>query len=242
MKHLSLLAGSALALGCLSIPAAMAGDAAAPLKTNKERYSYAVGQQIGTQVQPLTDNLDSQTFIRGLKDVLEKKPPVMTPEQMTQARTEFRDVLQKDMEQKNMQSAEKNQKKGTAFLAENGKKPGVTTTASGLQYEVLTPGSGPKPKATDQVKVHYHGTLLDGTVFDSSIVRKEPVTFPLNRVIPGWTEGVQLMPVGGKYRFVIPSKLAYGPKGAPPKIEPESTLIFEVELLEIVGDKAPEKK
>ncbi|MBF0214746.1 MAG: FKBP-type peptidyl-prolyl cis-trans isomerase [Magnetococcales bacterium] len=238
MKHLSFLASSALLLGWLAIPTAMAGDPPSTLKTSKERYSYAMGQQIATQIQPLTETLDVTTFIRGIQDLLSNKPPLLTPEQMNQARNEFRELLQKEMAQKNQQ----NQKKGTDFLAENGKKKGVTTTASGLQYEILTPGTGAKPKATDQVKVHYHGTLIDGTVFDSSVVRKEPVTFPLDKVIPGWTEGVQLMNVGSKYRFVIPAKLAYGAKGAPPKIEPESTLIFEVELLEIVTGKAAEKK
>jgi hypothetical protein len=119
-----------------------------------------------------------------------------------------------------------------AFLAENGKKAGVTTTASGLQYEVLKQGTGAKPAATDTVKVHYEGKLLDGTVFDSSVQRGEPVSFPLNRVIPGWTEGVQLMTVGSKYKFVIPSELAYGDQGAGP-IPPHSVLQFEVELLSI---------
>ncbi|MEM6916565.1 MAG: FKBP-type peptidyl-prolyl cis-trans isomerase, partial [Verrucomicrobiota bacterium] len=122
---------------------------------------------------------------------------------------------------------------GQEFLDENAKKEGVEITESGLQYEVLEEGDGPKPSATDNVTVHYHGTLIDGTVFDSSVDRGSPASFPLNRVIPGWTEGVQLMPVGSKFRFTIPYDLAYGERGSPPKIEPYSTLIFEVELLEI---------
>jgi FKBP-type peptidyl-prolyl cis-trans isomerase len=125
------------------------------------------------------------------------------------------------------------QEKGVAFMIENGKKAGVTTTASGLQYEVLKQGSGAKPAATDTVKVHYEGKLLDGSVFDSSIQRGEPVSFPLNRVIAGWTEGVQLMPVGSKFKFTIPAALAYGDQGAGP-IPPHSVLQFDVELLEIV--------
>lgn len=123
--------------------------------------------------------------------------------------------------------------KAAAFLAENAKKAGVKTTASGLQYEVITEGKGARPKATDQVKVHYEGKLVDGTVFDSSVKRGEPVTFPLNQVIPGWTEGVQLMTVGSKYRLVIPAALGYGEQGAGP-IPPNAVLVFEVELLDIV--------
>jgi len=122
---------------------------------------------------------------------------------------------------------------GQAFLAENGKKEGITTTASGLQYKVLTEGTGKKPKATDTVKVHYRGTLLDGTEFDSSYKRKEPIEFGLNQVIRGWTEGVQLMSEGSKYEFYIPSNLAYGPRGAGGDIGPDETLIFEVELLAV---------
>ena len=131
-------------------------------------------------------------------------------------------------------NAGKKKEDGIKFLAENGKKKGVTTTASGLQYEVLKEGTGPKPLATDQVNVHYHGTLIDGKVFDSSVERGEPITFPLQGVIKGWTEGVQLMPVGSKWRFTIPSDLAYGDQGAGEDIGPGETLIFDVELLGIV--------
>lgn len=220
-----------LLAGWLFLPASTLAD---ELKSPKERHSYAVGQQIGSQILQIADTLEMRAFLLGLNDQIEKKPARLTEEQIVQAMNEYREVAQKEREQKSKSAAENNKKKGAAYLAENGKKKGVATTSSGLQYEVLTPGNGPKPKADDQVKVHYHGTLLDGAVFDSSVARKEPVTFPLNRVIPGWTEGVQLMPVGAKYRFVIPASLAYGHMGAPPKIEPESTLIFEVELLEIV--------
>ena len=122
---------------------------------------------------------------------------------------------------------------GERFLEENGARPEVTTTESGLQYEIIKPGSGIRPTATSNVKVHYHGTLIDGTVFDSSVERGETISFPLNRVIPGWTEGVQLMPLGAKYRFYIPFDLAYGAQGSPPKIPPYSALIFDVELFEI---------
>lgn len=242
MKPITLVASVLFLMGLLVLPVAQAADkAAAPMKTSKEKYSYAVGLQIGSQVQQITDSMDMKAFMQGLQDFLAKKPSQLTPEEINQAKADFRDVVQKEVEKKNQQAAEKNQKKGTEYLKTNGAKKGVTTTASGLQYEVLTAGTGAKPKATDQVKVHYHGTLLDGVVFDSSVARKEPITLPLNRVIPGWTEGVQLMPVGSKYRFVVPATLAYGSKGAPPKIEPESTLIFEIELLEIVSDKVQDK-
>ncbi|MBF0261845.1 MAG: FKBP-type peptidyl-prolyl cis-trans isomerase [Magnetococcales bacterium] len=241
MKPVSLLAASALLfVGLTAAPVGAqekSGADASGFKSSKERYSYAVGLQIGEQVKQITNALDMSAFMSGMKDTLDGKPPRLTPEQVEKAKAEFRDIVRKEVEQKQQSAASQNAKLGSDYLATNAKKKGVTTTASGLQYEVLKEASGPKPKATDQVKVHYHGTLLDGTVFDSSVARKEPVTFPLNRVIPGWTEGVQLMPAGSKYRFVIPSKLAYGAQGAPPKIEPESTLIFEVELLEIVGDK-----
>ena len=136
-------------------------------------------------------------------------------------------------------AAEENIKLGEEYLAENAKKEGVTVTDSGLQYEVLQEGTGKSPTATDQVKVHYHGTLIDGTVFDSSVERDEPVTFPLNRVIPGWTEGVQLMKEGAKFRFVIPAELAYGERSTG-LITPNSTLIFDVELLEVVDDSEAE--
>ena len=141
--------------------------------------------------------------------------------------------FQKVMQQKQNSIMDKEKAKGAAFLAENKKKEGVVETASGLQYKVVKMGTGAKPTATDKVKVHYHGTLLDGTVFDSSVERGQPITFPLNQVIAGWTEGVQLMPVGSKFIFYIPSNLAYGDRAAGDKIKPGSTLIFEVELLDI---------
>src|SRR5438874_7723429 len=147
----------------------------------------------------------------------------------------FQQEMMAKGETKNKADAEKNQKAGDAFLAENARKEGVKTTASGLQYKVLKSGSGASPKKTDSVKVHYHGTLIDGKVFDSSVQRGEPVTFQVGGVIPGWVEALQLMPVGSKWKLFIPSKLAYAERGAGRDIGPNSALIFEVELLSIGG-------
>jgi FKBP-type peptidyl-prolyl cis-trans isomerase FklB len=147
--------------------------------------------------------------------------------------SEYLQAKQAEKAKENAKKFEANIATGKKFLEDNKKRPGVVTTASGLQYEVMKAGTGAKPAATDQVTVHYEGTLLDGSIFDSSVKRGQPATFPLNRVIPGWTEGVQLMQVGSKYKFFIPSELAYGDQGAGEDIAPHSTLIFEVELLKI---------
>jgi len=176
--------------------------------------------------------IDLAQFNEAFKAVVEKKEPILSEDEVSAAFAEN----QKTLDAKNASGPDKeNLEKGAAFLAGNAKKEGVKTTASGLQYEVIKAGDGPKPKATDEVKVHYHGTLIDGKVFDSSVDRGEPTEFPLNRVIPGWTEGVQLMPKGAKYRFFIPYDLAYGERGAGADIKPYSALIFEVELLDILG-------
>jgi FKBP-type peptidyl-prolyl cis-trans isomerase FklB len=166
---------------------------------------------------------------RAIKDVLGDKKPQLTQDEMQKVMETFQ---QKQME-KQMAAGDKNEKAGQDFLAANKKKEGVTETASGLQYKVVKPGSGDKAKATDTVVVHYKGTLINGTEFDSSYKRNEPATFPVNRVIPGWTEALQLMNVGSKYQLAIPSKLAYGQRGAGGAIGPNETLLFDVELIEI---------
>ncbi|MEC7283749.1 MAG: FKBP-type peptidyl-prolyl cis-trans isomerase, partial [Pseudomonadota bacterium] len=173
-----------------------------------------------------------QGFKDGLNDTLK-----FTPEQIQQIAQQGEEVLRAKQQEMAEQAAEKNIEAGLAYLEENGKKEGVVTTESGLQYEVLEEGEGASPEATDMVKVHYRGTLLDGTEFDSSYKRGEPAEFPLNRVISGWTEGVQLMKEGAKYRFHIPSELAYGARSTG-AITPNSTLIFDVELLEVVKPEA----
>jgi FKBP-type peptidyl-prolyl cis-trans isomerase len=188
--------------------------------------SYALGMLIGTSIKSTGIAIDPDAFLLGLKDYLAGKPTKFTNEQ---AQAAVQAAVQAAAEKKGAA----NLAEGKAFLEANRKKPGVLATASGLQYLVLTAGKGAKPKSSDTVTVNYEGKLLDGTVFDSSFSRNEPASFPLDGVIPGWTEGVQLMPVGSKYRFFVPSELAYGEQGAGGAIGPNAVLIFEVELLSI---------
>lgn len=203
------------------------------LDSDKAKFSYAIGMDIGKNLQNFGSNIETDVLIAALKASLEGKESRIPAEESKQIIQAF---LTKQAEEKAAEqkiAGEHNKAAGLKFLAENGKKEGVTTTASGLQYEVIKQGDGAKPKATDKVKVHYRGTLLNGDEFDSSYKRGQPISFPLNGVIPGWTEGVQLMNVGSTFKFAIPSELAYGDRGAGPQIGPGATLIFEVELLGI---------
>lgn len=201
----------------------------AKLETNVDKMSYGIGLSMGRSVknQPIEVNADA--IIVGLQDALAEKDQRIDEETI---RTAFAAVRDEAMA-KQAKEAEENIQKGKDFLAENAKKEGVVTTASGLQYQVLTEGKGDMPKADDTVTVNYHGTLTDNTVFDSSVDRGEPATFRVNQVIPGWTEALQLMKVGEKVRLYIPSELAYGDRSPSPKIPGNSVLIFEVELLSI---------
>jgi FKBP-type peptidyl-prolyl cis-trans isomerase len=206
-------------------------------KPSKADSSYAFGMAIGTSLKQTGVSLDYAAFTKGLKDVLEGKKTKVTMEEASgQIQTAVADAGEKLA----ADAIEKEKK----FLADNGKKPNIKTTASGLQYEVITEGTGLKPLPTDTVKVNYIGTLVggDGKPFDSTVDRGEPAVFPLNQVIPGWQEAIQLMPVGGKYRFFIPSELAYGAQGAAGVIGPNATLIFEVDLIGIEPPAAPAKK
>jgi FKBP-type peptidyl-prolyl cis-trans isomerase len=218
-----------LALGTFVIMPAHAADSKkSGLDTDKKKLSYTIGQQIGGQLKSQGVELDAATFASSIQDALSGKKPKLSNEEMQAAMAKAREAHQAKSEVE----GKENKAKGDKFLSENKSKPDVKSTASGLQYQILTEGSGASPKETDTVKVHYKGTLLDGTQFDSSYERKEPAEFPLKGVIRGWTEGLQLMKVGGKMRLFVPSDLAYGPQGRP-GIPPNSVLIFEVELLEI---------
>lgn len=203
-------------------------------KTEEEKTFYAIGTMFGqrlTQLQMSDAELDAMA--QGLKDAAKNEKQKVDP---MAYQAKIQEMFKTRMEKMALDV----KKKGTEFIENFVKKEGATKTASGLAYKHVTEGKGASPKETDIVKVHYHGTLTDGTVFDSSKERGQPVEFPLNRVIKGWTEGVQLMKIGGKTRFVIPSDLAYGDAGAPPKIKGGDTLVFEVELLEIKkGETAP---
>ncbi len=220
---LSLTLGSASAQDAKPAPKAEGAD---ELKDLKAKTSYSVGYQVGKNLKAASIDVDPAIIARAVADAMAGSKSLLTEAEMEAA------MRSAQVEAQRM-AGEKGRKEGEAYLAKNKAKPGVTTTASGLQYEVLREGKGAKPKASDAVKVHYAGTLLDGTEFDSSYKRGEPISFPLSNVIPGWTEGVQLMKVGSKFRFTIPSNLAYGAKGSPPKIPPNSALIFDVELLGI---------
>lgn len=197
------------------------------------KVAYSFGYLMGKSNREVVTDLDTNAFVSGFQEGYGNKAPQLTEEQMRSTILEYKKNRDAEEMKKTQALASENTAKGTAFLAENAKKPGIKTTASGLQYEVLKEGTGAQPVATDQVSVNYEGTLIDGTVFDSSYARNEPVTFPLNQVIGGWTEGVQLMKVGSVYKFYIPSNLAYGENGAGP-IPPNSVLIFKIELLKIV--------
>lgn len=205
---------------------------AVELKTEEQKVSYSLGLMIGEQLKSIP-NLDFSAFNAAVLAVYKDKKVEMTPAEVREVMTAF-DKKQREEQLKKFNAlSEENLKKGQQFLADNGKKSGVETTESGLQYKELKAGDGTSPKATDTVKVHYRGTLIDGTEFDSSYARNEPVSFPLNGVIPGWTEGLQLMKEGGKAQLVIPAKLAYGPGGMSEAIGPNETLIFEIELLKV---------
>jgi len=205
---------------------------AAELDTDAKKLGYIIGMDIGKSLREQGTEVDLDSLIDAVRATYKGEKLAMTPEEAAQVRQDYIQKRQAEQEAEAAVAGETNLVAGQQFLAENASKEGVQTTASGLQYKVETMGTGPKPAATDTVKVHYRGTLLDGTEFDSSYSRNEPISFGLNRVIAGWTEGVQLMPVGSKFMFYIAPDLAYGEGGGGP-IPPNSTLVFEVELLAI---------
>lgn len=227
-----LLVSSLLFIGCNSNSGS---SGSASLESKVDSVSYSLGYQNGQflKQRSMTD-VDPELLKAGLEDALEEQDAQLSDAEMQQVVRSFQMEAQKKAQQQKVKEAEENKKKGEDFLAENKEKEGVKVTDSGLQYKVLEEGSGVSPDTTDKVRVNYKGTLIDGTVFDSSYERGEPVTFPLNRVIPGWTQGLQLMKEGAKYKFFIPGDLAYG-QNPPPRspIGPNETLIFEVELLKV---------
>jgi len=214
----------AIVLVAVSLPGLAAEKA--ELKTDQEKNGYSVGYDIGRSVKTQLGDVDTDAMTRGLKDAIGGVAPALSDQEMQQRFLTMRQEAAAKV-------AEKNKKDGEAFLAKNKGAKGVKTTASGLQYKVVTAGKGPQPKPGDTVTVNYRGTLIDGTEFDSSYKRGQPATFPLQGVIPGWTEALQLMKEGSKWMLYIPANLAYGERSAGPQIGPNSTLIFEVELLSI---------
>ncbi|ENW06154.1 FKBP-type peptidyl-prolyl cis-trans isomerase [Acinetobacter beijerinckii] len=199
----------------------------------KDQLGYSYGYLMGKGSAETLKDLNIETFIQGLQEAVNDKAPSLTDEDMAKVLNQYKKRLEAKQLVEFQELAQKNDQAGKSFLAENAKKSDISTTKSGLQYQVLQQGTGKSPKATSTVKVNYEGRLLDGTVFDSSIARNHPVDFKLNQVIAGWTEGVQTMKEGGKSRFFIPSTLAYGEVGAGDAIGPNSTLIFDIELLEV---------
>jgi FKBP-type peptidyl-prolyl cis-trans isomerase FklB len=229
MKHFIVIVSASL----LVLP--LFGQEKSPqLKDQKDKVSYSIGMNIGFNLSRQKVDINPDILAAGIKDAMVGKPQ-LTPDQVKEIMAQF----EKDMEQKQKQAGDKNKTEGAKFLEENKKKPGVKTTASGLEYKSIKEGTGAQPKPTDTVTVNYRGTLIDGTEFDSSYKRGQPATFPLNGVIKGWTEALQLMKAGSKYQLVVPSELAYGERSVSPEIGPNATLIFEVELLDVKPPSTP---
>ncbi|MFO1391654.1 MAG: FKBP-type peptidyl-prolyl cis-trans isomerase [Agitococcus sp.] len=235
MKRLFLVAALAASH---AVYAAEATTANAAVFANEDaKVAYSLGFIFGKNNAAAIENLDIEKFVTGFKDGYGAKPALLSEEEIKKTLTDYKERRMAEAQADFQKQAQENKTRGEAFLIENGKKAGVITTASGLQYEVLTQGTGAQPTATDTVEVHYEGKLTDGTVFDSSIARGQPASFRLDQVIAGWTEGVQLMKAGSKYRFAIPSALAYGEMGAG-TIPPNAVLVFEVELLKVTKEES----
>ncbi|VVS94342.1 FKBP-type peptidyl-prolyl cis-trans isomerase [Desulfoluna spongiiphila] len=231
MKKSLISASLALLITLTMVTVTLAEEAKeGALKSFDEQIGYTIGMEIGTNLKSNALELDLDALIKGIQDGFHGNEQLMTSEEMMATKTK---AIEK-MQAKRIKMTVDNLEKANAFLAENKTKKGITTTESGLQYEVITKGKGDTPKASDKVKVHYRGMLLDGTVFDSSYKRNEPATFQVDRLIKGWTEALQIMTTGSKWKLYVPPALAYGANGNGPKIGPNEALIFEMELLEIV--------
>ena len=210
-----------------------------PLKDQKDKVSYSYGLSYGSNFKRQGAEIDPEMFAKGMKDALAGGETLVTEKEAREILTAYQKEMRAKQEERNKILGEKNKKEGEAFLSENSKKQGVKTLPSGLQYQVLTKGTGPTPKTNDTVVVQYRGTLIDGTEFDSSYKKGEPYTTPVNFVIAGWTEALQLMPVGSKWKLFVPSHLAYKERTRPPLIGPNATLNFELELLAIKPPATP---
>src|SRR3954468_4521774 len=214
-----------------SVAALIAADSS-PLKDEKDKISYGYGMEIGKNLKRQGIEINPDLLAQGLKAQLNGDKTLMTEDEVHQTMMAFQQKMQASRMEKTKKEGDENKTKGEAFLAENKKKEGVQTTASGLQYKIITKGTGPIPKSDDTVKTHYRGTLIDGTEFDSSYKRGEPATFGVTQVIKGWTEALLMMPVGSKWQLFIPGDIAYGPGGRP-GIPPNATLLFDIELISI---------
>ena len=213
------------------------------LKTDKDKVSYALGMNLGTNLKRDSVDIDTAIFVRALKDTVAGGRTLLTDSEARAALTQLQTAVRGKQMEKMKLAGEANKKEGDAFLAANKSQEGIVTLPSGLEYKILTQGTGPKPTATDTVVCNYRGTLVNGAEFDSSYKRGQPATFPVTGVIKGWTEALQLMPVGSKWQLFLPAELAYGERGPSPEIGPNSTLVFEVELLSIQAkDKEKEKE
>lgn len=227
---LALLAGSAFA------------DETPALKTQKEKVSYIIGTDIGNNFKKQGIDIEPDILMKGIKDALSGNKLLLSEKETTDIMTAYKQEFMAKQAEATKVLGEKNKKDGEAYLAENKKKEGVKTLPSGLQYKVIADGTGKSPKATDTVVVNYRGMLIDGTEFDSSYKRGQSATFPVNGVIPGWTEALQLMKEGSKWQIVLPSNIAYGDRGAGGNIGPNAVLIFEVELIAVKEPVAPAKE
>jgi FKBP-type peptidyl-prolyl cis-trans isomerase len=241
MKFASIVTTISLATAFASAPALAQTKKAKDLKTEKEKVSYILGHQIGSNFERNGVEVDTAIFLQAVNEALKGQASQITADESQKVMMAYQQAIQGKQAEKNKKIGEDNVKEGKTFLEANGKKTGVKTLPSGLQYTVEKEGTGASPKATDTVRVHYRGTLLSGKEFDSSYSRNEPAEFEVNRVIKGWTEALQLMKPGAKWKLFIPSDLAYGAGGAGADIGPNATLLFDVELLEIKPAKAAAK-
>lgn len=220
-------------IGALALTRLCSAAELVELKDQNDKANYSIGYQIGSDFRKQGVDITPEVLVRGIEDALAGAESRMSEADMHKTLMALKQRAASAEKATRQQAAQDNLARGEAFLAENGKQEGVTVLPGGLQYKVITAGSGASPQRTDQVTVHYRGTLIDGTEFDSSYRRNQPATFQLDRVIPGWTEGLQLMQEGSKWQLFIPAKLAYGESGSGTRIPPNATLIFEVELIKV---------